>query len=164
MKDIKHDIVIVILTLVYLLILMKAIVLKHAAFGIFYEELVHSSIWHLLPRPYGQFNFVPFDTIKLYMNNYHLLSRNIVIGNLIGNVGLFVPIGMLLKSFKSIKISNLNVILLGLLLSITLEILQYISGLGIADVDDLILNVSGVVLGIVIVNIFTKNHLKNQDK
>lgn len=67
--------------------------------------------------------------------------------NVFGNVLLFVPLGVLLASFFQ-KNSGRRTILGCFLVSIGIEIAQFI-GLSsrIADIDDVVLNVAGGVLG-----------------
>lgn len=76
------------------------------------------------------------------------------------NLILFVPLGMYLKYlFKDKKILNVLVIILT---SLFYEVLQYIFHIGVSDITDIIINVIGGVIGILLINVITKiiNKLK----
>jgi len=62
-----------------------------------------------------------------------------------GNIVWFVPFGFYLSFVK--KSSVLKAILFGFLLSLFIETTQYILGTGISEIDDLILNTFGSLVG-----------------
>ena len=65
---------------------------------------------------------------------------------LLGNIGWFVPFGFLLPILVK-RNSFLFTIIAGASFSLTIEILQYFLKKGVAELDDLILNILGVVIG-----------------
>lgn len=77
--------------------------------------------------------------------------------NIILNIMLFVPFGYLLPSLFP-RLRWWQVILLGLAFSLTIELLQLITRLGYADVDDLINNTLGAAIGFLCYKLFLKNH------
>lgn len=90
-----------------------------------------------MPRSY--FNLVPFRSFS--SDPPRTLSE------VAGNVALFVPLGMLLP-FLSRRWSLPRVLLLALVLSALLEVCQYVLNRGrLADIDDVMLNALGAVLG-----------------
>ena len=89
---------------------------------------------------YGTDNFVPFKEIFRYEFGSAKFIRNII-----GNILLFVPYGFFTAYFlKSKKIST--VFILTVILTVSIEIVQYNIG-RVFDIDDIILNVSGGILG-----------------
>lgn len=88
-------------------------------------------------------NLIPFKVITFSLNSidYELLFL------LLGNIAIFFPLGVLVSSLTSNKYIN---ILLPIVLSISIEVSQYILGNGHPDIDDVILNVIGYYLGIII--------------
>lgn len=62
-----------------------------------------------------------------------------------GNIVWFVPLGFYLSFVK--KASVLKALLFGFLLSLFIETTQYILGTGISEIDDLILNTFGSLVG-----------------
>jgi glycopeptide antibiotics resistance protein len=90
-----------------------------------------------LPRTY--FNLVPFRSFSSVPPR--------MLSEVAGNVALFVPLGMLLP-LLSRRWSLPRVLLLALVLSTLLEVCQYVLNRGrLADIDDVMLNVSGALLG-----------------
>lgn len=136
--------------ILYLAVLFELIILKSKPPGEFLDAFLASPIWHGLPRPFEQVNYEPFKTIKLYLDNYGLLSDRIVLGNILGNVLLFVPLGTLMRFAFSPRIRSIVLWIMGTLTSLILEVTQYVSGFGIADVDDVLLNAFGHLLGLLI--------------
>ena len=108
-------------------------------------------------------NFKPFHTIRNYITAYRLgnISRTLVTYNLLGNFILFLPFGILLPVVTGIRKRNVLPVILITIISV--EILQLITGLGSLDVDDLILNFSGAVLGFICYVLCTVNQ-KNKKK
>ena len=105
-------------------------------------------------------NLVPFQTIGNYWKvvtrmEWTPMFRHCVI-NLGGNLFLFIPIGYLLpRIWPSLR--NFFAFLFTCALAITLvELLQLATLLGYLDVDDFILNVSGMILGYFFFIIFKK--------
>jgi glycopeptide antibiotics resistance protein len=89
-------------------------------------------------------NLLPFQTIQLYAETSNRILR---FSNVYGNIGIFIPFGILLPYAyeKTVKF--------GTFLSYTfvavagIEVSQVFSTLGIFDVDDILLNCFGSVLG-----------------
>lgn len=91
-------------------------------------------------------NLVPFQSIQSYINvddgvHYRLLDVNIW-----GNILLFVPMGIYVPLIKK-SFSFLKTLLSLVLISLLIEGIQYLFILGSADIDDVLLNVMGGLLG-----------------
>lgn len=67
--------------------------------------------------------------------------------NIWGNLAAFVPLGLLAPAISPRERSAWRVARLGLMLSGGIEFLQFLSGRRVADVDDLLLNVLGALIG-----------------
>ena len=96
-------------------------------------------------------NTRPFSTIGRYINaikNGRLVSVALV--NLIGNIVIFIPLGMLLPSLWKILDTPVRSIIScgGLILMV--EITQLFTLRGSYDVDDIILNLAGCIIGYII--------------
>lgn len=103
----------------------------------------------------------PLFTIKnyFYVVTHHSpqssLYRHCLI-NLIGNVALFIPAGVMMPVLWK-RMRNFFLFLLMCILAIALvEGLQLVTLLGSCDIDDLILNLSGMILGYLLYLIFRK--------
>ena len=101
----------------------------------------------------GNINLIPLYTIKNYLyviihrSNDDVLVHCII--NLAGNVLLFIPLGYLLPKIFA-KQENFFRFLFTCALSILLvELVQLFTLLGSFDVDDLILNLGGMLLGFI---------------
>lgn len=95
-------------------------------------------------------NFIPLKTIIEYVKNVHSLT-DWFFKNLVCNLVMFLPYGFLrsiLAKYKTKKF--LKIVAEGCILSIAIEVIQYITAFGQMDIDDVILNSIGVVLGGVI--------------
>lgn len=68
-----------------------------------------------------------------------------ILENVGGNIAIFIPLGLLLPIIQ--KDRPQKVILCGLAVSMLFEIIQYALALGSSDIDDLIFNTSGVMIG-----------------
>ena len=94
-------------------------------------------------QPGTALNLWPFATISHYLS----IGGRAMMVNILGNVAAFLPLGFLLPSFVKGRGAALRVALISLALSLLVESLQYLSGRRTADVDDLILNTLGGLLG-----------------
>lgn len=100
-------------------------------------------------------NFVPFRTINLYIHSIRdgSLNLSIPLKNLGGNVILFLPMGIYLPLFiKRLNKIRIYVITMSLLLFF-IEVTQVVTRRGSFDIDDLILNMLGAVIGVTIWNV-----------
>ena len=92
-------------------------------------------------KDFLSYNIIQFNTILDYFSN----SRNldIILRNLLWNIILFIPFSLFLWFYK---ISNKKILTFWLLLSILIEISQFLlsyfirPNFRVADIDDIILN------------------------
>lgn len=105
---------------------------------------------------YHNVNWVPFRTIRMlytYYYKYHYFSSWYWISNLYGNICLLAPFGLLLPLVRHRRMSFLSIFLLAALFSVAIEGAQFLTGVGEADIDDVILNLTGAMLGYVLYRI-----------
>jgi glycopeptide antibiotics resistance protein len=92
---------------------------------------------------YG-YNIVPFKTILDYASQYPWST--LVIVNLLGNVVIFMPLGFLAALlYRSISWKGILGVSAGI--SLLIEVLQLVLSSSTFDVDDIILNALGGLLG-----------------
>ncbi|MBS5852762.1 MAG: VanZ family protein [Staphylococcus sp.] len=77
-----------------------------------------------------------------------IFTNKIVFINLIGNILIFVPLGIFLKYFKIQLISAFMIIII---LVISIESLQYLTKRGIFDIIDIFLNIIGAIIGYILI-------------
>ncbi|MBS4203543.1 VanZ family protein [Lederbergia citrea] len=110
-------------------------------------------------------NFVPFKTINTYFNAIFDGSMNmdIPIKNLGGNFILFLPMGIYLPFFIK-KINNVSIFSISMITVLfVIEVLQLVTRRGSFDIDDLILNMLGALIGYGIWKTkFVQNKLQNR--
>lgn len=92
---------------------------------------------------YGTNNFVPFKEIFRYN-----ITSSLFIKNVLGNIVLFLPFGIFVTHYVSNK-KIYSTFFLSLIASISIEFVQASIG-RTCDVDDVILNVLGGILGFII--------------
>ena len=95
------------------------------------------------------YNLSLFKEIKRFWNYRESLGISVVMLNLFGNVMAFVPFGMILPIMHRRYRSLLHIILLSFEFSFLVEIIQLVFKVGCFDVDDLLLNTIGGMLGYV---------------
>ncbi|WP_162551103.1 VanZ family protein [Paenibacillus tepidiphilus] len=107
------------------------------------------------PDPEGplQYNLEPLRTIKLYFNLDNGVSYGYRLVNLIGNVAVFVPFGILLPLVKGKLRSIVRLTLYTGLWVLILECLQMLLHVGSFDIDDLLLNLLGVWIGYIVLRL-----------
>lgn len=81
-------------------------------------------------------NLIPF---------YYPAKVSFHLREVIANILIFVPLGIYLKM---LDIKSKKVILYGLILSLVLEVSQFIFKLGASDITDIITNTIGTILGV----------------
>jgi glycopeptide antibiotics resistance protein len=90
-------------------------------------------------------NIIPLRTIIEFLTSGY--NMNSIITNLVGNIIAFMPMGFLLPIvFKNLR-TFFKVCTAVLSATILIEIAQYLVGVGASDIDDVILNVIGGVIG-----------------
>ena len=96
-------------------------------------------------------NIIPFKTIVDFFNNWNI---KVFILNIGVNILLFMPMGIFIPSLFKKNIKNLRqFILIIIVISLIVEILQFITFRGSADIDDIILNVFGAVISYLLSNL-----------
>ncbi len=103
-------------------------------------------------------NLIPYKNLFVYLNLRDTLW------NVAGNVLLFVPTGILLPLVCSRHKKWYQVIFHGALISLTIEILQLPFYDRATDIDDLILNTAGVILGYLIYTVIKIFRQRKENK
>lgn len=94
------------------------------------------------PQSQFSYNLIPFITIKHFLT---MSDQATALINLLGNIGVFIPLGILLPCVGLRKgLQAYGVFLVGLFI---LELVQLVSRRGSLDVDDILLNSLGFWIG-----------------
>ena len=134
--DIKHEAKLL-LMYVNLAVLFRLTFFPMSGFGIRVDPLIFDAKDIFPPSV----NLVPFQNMFDYSTTKDMLI------NIIGNVTMFIPTGIILPVIYKKLRSFPRTVLAGGLISLGIEILQLPFCERTSDVNDLILNTSGVVIG-----------------
>lgn len=102
-------------------------------------------------QTYESINLIPFLTIRLFLSGK--VDWLISFYNLAANIVLFIPYGIF---FMTRKFSFVKLLIFPVLCISTIEIAQFITHRGSLDIDDLILNCIGFLLGYFLYPIFDR--------
>lgn len=109
--------------------------------------LFFGGLFHLDRAWGGAVNLEPLYTIRRFFIHYRRTGSLSSLFNLLGNVVILIPLGVLLPvMFRPMRRIWLFVPLMAVICA-GVEWLQWRTGLGIADVDDSILNFVGAIAG-----------------
>jgi glycopeptide antibiotics resistance protein len=100
----------------------------------------------------GAANLIPFKTILYYLQGHN--GFLIACINILGNIIALMPLGFLVPFL----FQNMNwnkIILLSLITGLSIELTQLVLHIGIFDIDDVILNGMGIMIGFWKFNIFS---------
>ena len=110
--------------------------------------ILYMTLFCRTPRTFYQYNYKIFWSYQYFFDQDHPEGRQIIL-----NILFFIPYGFLLSSLlncfqiKSKKNIFLITCISGCLLSVGIELLQLILKLGLSELDDVIHNALGAVIG-----------------
>ncbi|NLZ80619.1 MAG: VanZ family protein [Clostridiales bacterium] len=138
--------VIRILFYMYISVLFVLVIIKFR--GSFYQlEITRNRILWNREQGFWNYNIKPFRTISPYLKN---ITDSYAYMNILGNIVPFIPFGFFVPMVLFKKVRFLKTILLSFLCVLLFEIFQFISMLGFFDIDDVILNTLGCMVGYLI--------------
>ena len=97
-----------------------------------------------------RYNLTLFREIKRFIEYRHVLGYKAVFLNVVGNVIAFMPFGFLLPPLMNYKTNWFVTTIWAFLFSLFVETIQLFFRLGSFDVDDMLLNTIGGLLGYII--------------
>ena len=131
--------------------------IRIAGFVLFVCYLLALTYFLFFAESYGRaiqdrqysYNLTPFKEIKRFWTYRESLGLMAVFLNLVGNVLAFVPFGAILPVLNSRTRGFFRIGVMTFEFSLLVETIQLISKVGSFDVDDLLLNTLGGLLGYV---------------
>lgn len=128
---------------VYIALLFVFVVVKFK--GSFYELSDRVNSYSM--QDSINYNLIPFRSMSTQLE---LITQWWALKNLLGNIIPFIPFGFLLPiTYKKFR-PAIRVFFTGLASILLIEIFQFVTKLGSFDVDDIILNMIGIVCGYLI--------------
>lgn len=146
----KNKKLIKILFYIYIAFLILFVVLK---FDGSFERIIslHNSIIENEKDGLRNINLIPFRSISPYLRN---ITEPYAFKNIIANILVFITLGFFVSNKNSKNVFKTLVICLSVILSI--ECIQLLFKIGFFDVDDIILNFIGSLIGMGINKILIK--------
>lgn len=143
-KEFNHKAVMKLLFIIYMCVLV---------YVVFFAEAMGRT-----PQDGYVYNLTPLKEIKRFMK---YIWDNDALGraarlNIFGNIIAFIPFGIYLPYTSESKLGFISTFLYTFSLSLTIELVQLITKVGSCDVDDIILNALGGVVGYILWYIYTK--------
>lgn len=119
--------------IVYLLVLVRIVLFKDTQIYNLFAMIGH-----------GQrvLNIIPFASTFEMMRTIGLLHN---LQNIAGNLAVLFPMGIFIPLLNNKGFKQTVVIVIGI--SVSIEVVQYILAIGISDIDDVILNTVGAIVG-----------------
>lgn len=135
---------------IYIAFLILFVVLK---FDGSFERIIslHNSIIENEKDGIRNINLIPFRSISPYLRN---ITEPYAFKNIIANILVFIPLGFFVSNKNSKNVFKTLVICISVILSI--ECIQLLFKIGFFDVDDIILNFIGSLIGMGINKILIK--------
>ncbi|MGL5259026.1 MAG: VanZ family protein [Lachnospiraceae bacterium] len=144
--------------LIYILFVIRVIILKYP-FSVL-KEIVDSWEKAVILEGLSTANFTFLKTIKMYIKYF---PKHNAVANLFGNILVFVPFGFMLPSIWTKAKKCMITLFWGLLFVVGIETFQLFSAFGAFDVDDILLNMLGIMLGYLLF-VFFQNVNEKQEK
>lgn len=140
----KNKKLIKILFYIYIAFLILFVVLK---FDGSFERIIslHNSIIENEKDGIRNINLIPFRSISPYLRD---ITEPYAFKNIAANIVAFIPLGFFISNKNPKNVFKALIICLGVILSI--ELIQLFFKIGFFDVDDIILNFIGSLLGVFI--------------
>ena len=119
---------------------------------IFYLYIIGIFYFVLLSERYdtSHVNLVLFKEINRFWTYRHLLSTEAVVTNLFGNIFAFSPFGFMIPIVINKKKAFFRAVFATSFFSLVIETSQLIMKVGVFDVDDLLMNTFGGLIGYMI--------------
>lgn len=111
------------------------------------------------------YNLEPLKEIRRFLMYREILGYKAVLLNIVGNVVAFMPFGFIVPEVWNRFNHWYTITLQGFLFSLCIEVIQLVSKVGSFDVDDLLLNTIGTLLGyisfVIAKGVWNRIHAKN---
>ncbi len=144
-----------------------------SAFGFYCLALIYIFIIERINRYSGVYkleefflysNFIPFKTVYDYIVRIanDSINLDIAVKNLVGNLIVFLPMGCFLPCLFEKMRSFKNTALCVLAIVLCIELGQILFGVGSFDIDDIIFNVGGGMIGYAIMCIPAVDKLREK--
>lgn len=144
--------------IVYILVLLLVLALKFPQMNMF-NSIVEGWKTGNKSRFVTESQYIPFKTIIEYVRHVHSFD-DWFFKNLACNILMFMPFGFLPPLFMK-RNKVWQILIYGIIASFLIEVLQVLLAVGTGDIDDIILNAFGTLIGFGIYKLIYSVALKN---
>ena len=124
-------------------------VIVWVVFALYLVFLLKLLLFSRVPGSERSVNLIPFASIADYVGG-SAEARRFAFANLAGNILVFVPLGAYVAFLRRRARIWSNVLIVAAV-SVAVEVIQWAAAVGTSDVDDVILNTLGGLIGVLVV-------------
>lgn len=117
-----------------------------AVFALYAAFLLKLLLFSRAPGSERSINLIPFASIAEYAFDHSHGIEKVAFANVVGNILIFIPLGVYASWLRHRAAAWLTLLTVASV-SVAVEILQGVFAVGASDIDDVILNCAGGLLG-----------------
>lgn len=126
----------------------RILILKKSAGSLYLILLIYLLFFaHFRAGTLVEIQLIPFNTAAEFIENFRPSSILHWLVNFPGNILMFTPLPLIFKWYGINFSSPIYALITAMLLSIVIETVQYMAEVGVANIDDVLLNTIGFMLG-----------------
>ncbi len=118
-----------------------------AVLALYAAFLLKLLLFSRAPGSERSINLIPFATIAEYVSSHASGTGRVAFANLVGNILIFIPLGVYVSWLRHRAAVWLTMLTVASV-SVAVEIIQGVFAVGASDIDDVILNCVGGIMGI----------------
>lgn len=118
-----------------------------AVFAVYAAFLLRLLLFSRAPGSERSINLIPFASIAEYVSSRSSGTARVAFANVVGNILFFIPLGVYVSWLRHRAAAWLTMLTVASV-SVAVEIIQGVFAIGASDIDDVILNCVGGIMGI----------------
>ena len=118
-----------------------------AVFALYAAFLMKLLLFSRAPGSERSINLIPFASITQYAFSHSHGTEKVAFANVVGNILIFIPLGVYASWLRHRAPAWLTMLTVASV-SVAVEIIQGVFAIGASDIDDVILNCTGGLIGI----------------
>ncbi|WP_457315887.1 VanZ family protein [Sinomonas sp. RB5] len=118
-----------------------------AVFALYTAFLLRLLLFSRAPGSERSLNLIPFASIAEFLSSHSSGTVRVAFANIAGNILIFIPLGFYVSWLRQ-RAAAWTTMLTVALVSAAVEVIQGVFAVGASDVDDVILNCVGGMIGV----------------
>ncbi|MFC0490358.1 VanZ family protein [Sinomonas atrocyanea] len=118
-----------------------------AVFALYTAFLLRLLLFSRAPGSERSLNLIPFASIAEFVSSHSSGTGRVAFANIAGNILIFIPLGFYVSWLRQ-RAAAWTTMLTVALVSAAVEVIQGVFAVGASDVDDVILNCVGGMIGV----------------